>query len=295
MYYMSIEIFDQAAEQLLDQNAEIICLEKGFQFTEGPVWDRAHHRLFFSDIPANTMYTYSASDGVQPYRKPSNFSNGLTIDRDGRLLACEHRTRRVTRTDAQGHVEVLATHYQGKRLNSPNDLIVASDDAVIFTDPHYGLEEGLGGPAEQEQPHRGVYRLIPGQDPVLLTDILDAPNGLALSPDERILYVDDSIHQHIRAFRVHNDWTLSGGDVLVELKPRDGQEGNPDGMKLDADGHIFCTGPDGVWVLNANGAILAHVHMPEVTANLNWGDDDARTLYLTASTGLYKLRTLTHG
>ena len=292
---MSIEIFDRAAEQLLDPNAEVCCLAKGFQFTEGPVWDRSNHCLIFSDIPADTMFTYTAADGVRVFRQPSHFSNGLTIDHEGRLLACEHRTRRVTRTDPQGTIEVLATHYQGKCLNSPNDIIVTHDGAIIFTDPHYGLEEGLGGPAEQEQPHRGVYRLIPGQEPVLLTDLLDAPNGLALSPDESILYVDDSIHQHIRVFRVNSDWTLSGGDVLVELKPKEGQEGNPDGLKLDADGHIFCTGPNGIWVLNPDGAVLARINMPEVTANLNWGDDDAQTLYITASTGLYKLRMLTHG
>ncbi len=292
---MSIEIFDKAADRLLDRNAEVVCLAHDFQFTEGPVWDRAHHWLYFSDIPANTMYVYVPGEGVRVHRRPSNFSNGLTIDREGRLLACEHRTRRVTRTDPQGNVEVLATHYRGKRLNSPNDLIVASDGTVIFTDPHYGLEEGLGGPGQQEQPHRGVYRLVPGQEPVLLADTFDAPNGLALSPDERILYVDDSIHQHIRAFRVREGWTLSGGEVLVELKAQDGQTGNPDGMKLDADGHIFSTGPDGIWVVHPDGAVLAHIPMPEVTANLNWGDDDARTLYLTASTGLYKLRTLTHG
>lgn len=291
---MSIEIFEKAAEHLLDRNAEIVRLADGFQFTEGPAWDPVNQRLFFSDIPGNTMYTYNTVDGVQVYRKPSNYSNGLTIDNQGCLFACEHRTRCITRTDTDGNVEVLATHYQGKRLNSPNDLILTRSCAIIFTDPHYGLTEGLGGPAEQEQLHRGVYRLIPGQEPALLISDFDAPNGLALNPDESILYVDDSIHQHIRAFRVAPDWTLSGGEVLAELK-EDGQAGVPDGLKVDISGNIFCTGPDGIWVLDTEGTLLARIHMPEVAANLNWGDEDRGTLYITASTGLYKLRTLTHG
>lgn len=293
---MTVQTYESHSAHLIEPGAELVKLATGFKFTEGPVWDSSHQRLIFSDIPANTMYSYSTSAGVLVHRQPSHFSNGLCLDANGQLLACEHQTRRVTRETATGEIQVLATHYRGKRLNSPNDLIVAQDGSVIFTDPHYGLLDGLGGPAEQEQPHRGVYRLLPGaSEPVLLVDDFDAPNGLAFSPDESILYIDDSIHQHIRAFRVTEDGMLSGGSVLAELKSEDDEAGAPDGMKIDVSGHIFCTGPGGVWVLNPDGVLIARIAVPEVAANLNWGDADCRSLYITASTSIYKLRCQTSG
>jgi gluconolactonase len=218
----------------------------------------------------------------------------MTIDPQGCLLACEHQARRVSREGPAGY-EVLASHYRGKRLNSPNDVIVARDGSIIFSDPHYGLMEGLGGPGEQEQPCRGVYRLAPGAtEPTLLVDDFITPNGLALTKDERTLYVDDTLASHLRAFDVGADWTLSNGRVVLEF-PRDEDPGVPDGLKLDVDDNVFCTGPYGVWVISPRGAVLGRIHMPEVTANLNWGEADRGTLYLTASTGVYRLRTLTHG
>jgi gluconolactonase len=166
---------------------------------------------------------------------------------------------------------------------------------MIFTDPHYGLLEGLGGPGEQELGFRGVYHIPAGQnEPILLVDDFVTPNGLALSPDESKLYVDDTIGGHIRAFDVTDGWGLSGGDVLVELR-RDDEEGVPDGMKVDAEGNIYCTGPGGIWICAPDGTVLGRVRMPEVTANLCWGDDDQHTLYITASTGLYRLRCLARG
>jgi gluconolactonase len=291
---MTIEAFEKEFTALIDPAARAERLATGFRFTEGPVWDRAKRCLYFSDIPADTIYRYTDAGGAVVYRKPSHHSNGLTIDGQGRLLACEHQARRVTREGASG-IETLAERYQGKRLNSPNDIIVARDGSLIFTDPHYGLMSNLGGPAKQELPFRGVYRLIPGAaEPTLLADDFEAPNGLALSADQRTLYVDDSERCHIRVFRVEDGWSLSGGRVCMEL-PRGPDGGVPDGMKLDERDNLYSTGPGGVWVISPAAIVLGRIHMPEVTANLNWGDDDGRALYMTASTGLYRLRCLARG
>ena len=291
---MTIEVFENKFKTLVDPAADITLLQGGFQFTEGPAWDIRNQWLVFSDIPANTKYRYSRAAGVEVYRQPSHFSNGHTIDREGRLVACEHQTRRVTREGKDG-VEVLASTYQGKRLNSPNDVIVASDGAIIFSDPHYGLMDGLGGPGEQEQPCRGVYRLPPGaSEPTLLADDFTTPNGLALSKDERTLYVDDTLCSHLRVFEVAEDWTLKNGRMFFEF-PQNVDPGVPDGMRLDVEGNIFCTGPFGVLVFSPAGVVLGRINMPEVTANLTWAEADRRTLFMTASNGLYQLRTLVAG
>jgi gluconolactonase len=289
-----IDIFEPQMKALVYPSAELQRIGNGFQFTEGPIWDRKRQCLYFSDIPADTLYRYTPNQGISIQRKPSQHSNGMTIDAEGRLLVCEHQSRQVTREDAQG-IRAIATHYQGKRLNSPNDVIVASDGAVIFSDPHYGLMEGLGGPAAQELPFRGVYRLAPGTSELqLLVDDFSAPNGLALSPDERTLYIDDTINMHLRAFDVSEQWTLKNGRVLFEF-PRDVDPGVPDGLKLDEHGNIYCTGPYGVWVIAPSGQALGCIHVPEVTANLNWGEADGHTLFLAASTSVFQLRTLARG
>ena len=290
---MIIEKFDAALDELISAEAELEQLATGFQFTEGPVWDKGKQCLYFSDIPANTMYRYSQQSGAQVYREPSNFSNGLTLDRDNFLLACEHHTRRVTRSTEDG-IEVVADSYQGKRFNSPNDVIVARDGSILFTDPAYGLQDGLGGPAQAELSFKGVYRLQYGStEPVLLVDDFDAPNGLALSLDEKRLYIGDSVQNHIRVFELKDDWTLSGGEVFANTHAA--EAGDTDGMKLDQHGNLFCTGAGGIWIFSPEGKKLGRIVMPEVTANLNWGDEDSKTLYITASTSLYRLRCLTRG
>lgn len=289
---MSLEAFESDARRLIDSGAEPERIADGFQFTEGPVWSFRQQHLTFVDLSGDAMYRWTEASGTQVLRKPSEHANGLAYDRAGALVSCEHRTRRITR-ETPGGLETVVERYRGKRLNAPNDLVIAEDGTIIFTDPHYGLSEGYGGPGEQELPFRGVYRLAAGaSEPELIADDFEGPNGLALTPAEDRLVVVDSERNHLRAFRIESGWRFSGGDVLVEL-PEQGDV--PDGMKLDEAGNILTTGPAGLWLCNPGGAILGHLPMPEVTANLAWGDDDARTLYLTASTAVYRLRCLTTG
>lgn len=289
---MTVEVFETELKDLVDPASELEHLANGFGWTEGPVWDFANGVLYFSDISGNAMYRYRNGE-VEVYREPSQFANGLTFDHEGRLVSCEHQTRRITR-EVEGELEVMVESYQGKRLNAPNDVIVAEDGSAIFTDPHYGLMEGYGGPAQQELDIRGVYRLPPGaREPELLVDDFEGPNGLVLAPDEQVLYVDDSERAHIRSFQVSQDWKLSGGEVLVELG--DDGEGVPDGLKLDTEGNIYCTGSGGIWVCSARGEVLGRIRTPEIAANLAWGDEDARTMYITAATGLYRIRSRSTG
>jgi gluconolactonase len=288
-----MELFDKAVRELVDPAREPEKIADGFDFTEGPVWNFSEQHLTFVDLAGNAMYRWDAQRGVQTYRDPSGFANGLTYDREGRLLSCEHRARRITRETPDG-LETLVDSYQGKKLNAPNDLVVAHDGSIIFTDPHYGLTEGYGGPAEQELPFKGVYRVAPGaEEPDLLVDDFDGPNGLALWLDEETLLVADSEHNHIRRFAVGEGWKLSGGEVLVEI-PAEG-EGVTDGLKLDRQGNIFSTGPGGMWISSPEGDILGFLKMRDVAANLAWGGADARTLFITASTAVYRLTCETRG
>lgn len=288
-----LERYDASVSDLLPSPPELEQIGDGFVFTEGPVWDFRTGDLVFSDIPGNAMYRYVPGEGIDVFRDPSDFSNGTTRDLEGRLVVCEHRTRRVVR-ERDGAFEVLADAFEGHPLNAPNDVVLAPDGSLVFTDPHYGLGEGLGGPAEQVLGHRGVYRIPPDGRPIeLLIDDFDGPNGLAFDPSGQRLYVDDTEHAHIRVFDVGPDWKVSGGDVLVTLEG-DG-EGVLDGLKIDQDGRIWSTGPGGVWIVTPAGHILGRVRIPEVAANLAWGDGDARTLYITASDKLYRLRTEVEG
>ncbi len=286
---MPIEVYEAELGELIDLAAEPELLATGFQFTEGPVWLPSRKAVLFSDIPADTKYRWSAEGGVVVHRTPSHFSNGHTLDADERIIACEHQSRHVTR-EGPGGVEIIAEYYRGKRLNSPNDVIVAPDGSIIFTDPTYGLKKSEeGGPHDAELDFRGVYRIPPGGGELeLLVDDFTQPNGLALSLDRRRLYIGDSGAVHIRAFDVADDWRLTGGEVLLDMQR--GEPGATDGLKVDARGNIWSTGQGGVWVIAPSGAVLGRVLFPEVTANCNWGDDDRRTLYVTASHGLYRLR-----
>lgn len=281
---MPIVELDAGLSALLETDGAVR-VATGYQFTEGPIWHRDGY-LLFSDIPANRIMRWTEADGATVYREPSGQSNGLTFDRQGRLLAAEHAGRRVSRTLADGTVESVAERFRGRRLHSPNDLVEHSSGAIYFTDPPYG-----GNPAELDQ--FGVYRVEPGGEVTLLAGDFQRPNGLAFSPDESTLYVDDTARHHIRAFTVGDDDTLRGGRVFAEM---DGtRNGAADGMKLDAGGRVYCTGPGGCYVYEPDGRLLGLLVLPEVPANCAWGDDDRQSLYLTARTSVYRVRLKVKG
>jgi sugar lactone lactonase YvrE len=260
--------------------------------------------LLFSDIPNNRIVRWRRlPEGPELTTFATGMSNGLTLDRQRRLLAAEHYGRRVTRVADDGSRTVLAEHFQGKRLNSPNDIVVRSDGSIYFTDPPYGVQPSTPGvprPAGwwtrpipgKEQTCHGVYRIAPDGSLHLVADDFALPNGLAFSPDESRLYIDDSAHKHIRAFDVRPDGTLTGGRVLLDMASDD--PGVPDGLKVDERGNVFCTGPGGVWVCRPDGMLLGRIVLPELPANLAWGEDGS-VLFATARTSVYRLPTRTRG
>jgi gluconolactonase len=275
-------------DQILTSESHLEKIAGGFKFTEGPLWNREEGALFFSDIPANRIYRWTSETGAQVFRDPSGNSNGLTRDLQGRLVACEHGNRRVSCTAPGGEPVTLADRYQGKRLNSPNDAVVRSDGCLFFTDPPYGLTNEFGVLDTQEIPFLGVYRLDPNGTLALLDDTFIRPNGLAFSPDERLLYIDDTQQMHIRVFEVNSAGGLSNGRIFAEMTPD--RPGVPDGMKVDVAGNIYCTGPGGVLIFDPDGIQIGRIETPEVAANVAFGEDDWRTLFITASTSIYRVR-----
>jgi gluconolactonase len=269
-------------------------LGTGFLFTEGPVWHPVGKFLIFSDMPGDHMRRWSAREGVTTYRKPSNMANGNAYDRQGRLLTCEHATSRVVRTEPDGRLTVLASHYQGKELNSPNDIVCRRDGSIYFTDPPYGRVKFYGVERPQELPFQGVYRVGPDPEhPELLVDDFDRPNGLCFALDEQRLFINDTARKHIRVFDVTPTGGLRGGRVWAET--RGDKPGAPDGMKIDARGNVYCCGPGGIHVFSPDGSLMEVIEVPEYTANFCWGDDDYRSLFITASTSLYRIRTAVPG
>ena len=281
----SLEAKSSKFNRLFPPRVRLKKIATGFQFTEGPIWFSETQSLLFSDIPANRVLQLSANGKVRIFRQPSGNSNGLTRDHKGRLIACEHSNRRITRTENDGSLTVLTDSFQRKRLNSPNDVVVKRDGSLYFTDPPYGIQ-----PNQQEQSIQGVYRLSPDDKELkVIADDFDRPNGLAFSPDEKKLYVaDSSSRRHLRVFDVQLDGTLGNGRLFHDMNIE--AEGVPDGMKVDEYGHIFCTGPRGIWVLDSTGRHLGTILTPEQPANCAWGDQDFRSLYITARTSVYKIR-----
>lgn len=276
---------------LFPRSAELVQAATGFIFTEGPAWDAVDGSLVFSDIKGNTIYRLKETGEISVVRRPSGMSNGLAFDGGHRLIACEHAGRRLSLFSLHnpiGPIVPLAETYQGKRLNSPNDVVVASDRSIYFTDPIYGLVKELQAPEARELPFQGVYRLSLSGELTLLVDDFAGPNGLAFSPDERRLYVNDTERQHIRVFDVNERGLLENGRLFAELDVSRG-EGVADGLKVDAEGRVYCVGPAGVWVFEQDGSVIGLLEVPEITSNLTWGGKDGRTLYITATSSVYRI------
>jgi gluconolactonase len=304
---------DPALDTLISSKAQIEKVADGFGFVEGPVWVHSAGPAFliFSDIPANVIDKWNPQDSkVSVFLEKSGFagadpgdagyqlnnghavlalygSNGITLDKQGRVTYCQHGDRAVMRLEKDGKRTILADRYEGKRLNSPNDLVYKSDGALYFSDPPYGLRK-LADDPKKELPFSGVYRWANGKLTLVNKDF-GAPNGLAFSPDEKYLYIDDSASKTYWRFDVQPDGSLTNKKLLIDMSSSK-EAGVPDGMKIDRNGNIYGAGPGGVWVLTPEGKHLGTIRPPENPANLAWGDADAKTLYFTAVTGLYRLK-----
>lgn len=288
---------DAAFNTLIDPQERVHQLATGFQFTEGPLWHPQENYLLFSDMPGDVRRKWSPAGGVEEAMRPSNKGNGLTFDKNLDLLVCEHSTSSVARFTPDGSRQVIASHFEGQELNSPNDLCVRSDGAIYFTDPWYGRMDGFGLERPRQLGWQGVFRIAPGStstEPDLVVDRyqFSMPNGICFSPDESLLYVNDTEQANIRVFDVHEDGSLSGSRLFATGISSGLESGVPDGMKCDSHGNIWVTGPGGVWVFNPDGKHLGVVRVPELSANLHWGGEDMRTLYICASTSVYSVRTL---
>lgn len=286
------EVLDKSFASFVLGNAPVKQIATGFDWVEGPVWFGDANCLLFSDIPNNRIMRWIPGVGTSVYREPSNYANGHTRDRQGRLISCEHGARRVTRTAADGSITIIADSFEGKRLNSPNDVVVKSDGTIWFSDPHYGIKTNYEGfKSEQELPCQ-VYRVDPEQGTidVVLTDFA-GPNGLAFSPDEDKLYVadtgaifDESAKRHIRVFDVDANNQLSGGDVFHTIG-----EGFADGFRLDSEGNLWSSAADGVHCINPAGELIGKVLVPELVSNVCFGGRSKHQLFITASTSVYMI------
>lgn len=307
---------DPAIDTLIPTDVKIEKVVEGFRFVEGPVWDKRTNTLVFSDIPGNKIHKWDpATDQVSVVLDPSGFtgadasgvgrevneggevfynigSNGVTVDAEGRLVFNAMGDRQVVRLEADGKRSVLASEYEGKRLNSGNDLVYRRDGALYFTDPPSGLR-GSDEDPDKQMDYNGVFLLKDGKLHLLTKDIFH-PNGIAFSHDEKILYVNDNRTRQITAFTVQADGTIHSPRIFVDMT-NDSAEGNPDGMKVDLVGNMFAAGAGGVWVVNPQGKLLGKIVLPERASNMAFGDADGKTLYITARTSIYRIRLLQAG
>jgi gluconolactonase len=304
---VSINSFDPRFDQLVPTDATLERIAQGFTWVEGPVWNKQGGYLLFSDVPSNAVYKWQPGENVSLFLKNSGFSgttpfagkepgsNGLALDADGRLVLCRHGDREIGRLEEDGRITSLADRYDGHRLNSPNDLVFKSDGSLYFTDPPFGLPGIFDDP--RKAPVQGVYRI--GKDGIvsLLIEDIKAPNGIAFSPDERVLYVSDvdSNRAAWLAYDVRPDGTVANGRVLFDARRwrRDPFFG-PDGFKVDGHGNIFGARPGGVSVIAADGTLLGTIETGQPTSNVAWGED-GRTLFITGGTSVYRLRVTTQG
>jgi gluconolactonase len=272
-------------------------LATGFTSTEGPIWHPSGQYLLFSDMPEDVRRRWDARSGVQVVMGPANKCNGMTLTRDLALLVCEHSTSSLVIEHPSGERGVLASHWEGRELNAPNDVVTGLDGSVYFSDPVYGRMPVDGIERDQELDFQGVYRISPDGQLQLLADDFDQPNGLCFSPGYDRLYVNDTPRGHIRVFDLAADGTLAGGAVFRDgigtgrVGPTGVPEGGvADGMKCDEHGNVYCTGPDGIWVFEPDGSRIGVIEVPEIVSNLNWGDADWKSLYLAATTSIYRIR-----
>ena len=312
---LKLEKFSPALDPLISPGAKLEKLATGFKWTEGPIWIASGY-LLFAEIPSNSIRKWSPGSGASIFLQPSGFegpgdyggpepgSNGMTLDPQGRLTVAGHARRSVWRLesmDPHGQITVLADSYQGKRLNSPNDLVYKKDGALYFTDPPYGFRTQSDSDPEKQLKMNGVYRLPnaagirPGAQPdnsqlQLLISDLPRPNGIAFSPDEKTLYVNNSEPKKIwMRYDVHPDGSVEKGKLFFDATS-DARTGAPDGMKVDINGNLYSTGPGGIWIFSPQGKHLGTIDMPEKAGNLAWGDADWKSLYITASSSLYRIR-----
>ena len=297
---------DPRLDQIVPVDAALEKIADGFIWAEGPVWNRSGHYLLFSDVPNDRIVKWKAGEGTSVFLQPSGYSgtdpftgrepgsNGLTYDKEGRLVFCQHGDRRISRIEKDGSRTTLIDNYQGKRLNSPNDLIYKSNGDLYFTDPPYGLPKTFDDP-KKELPFQGVYRLARDGKLTLLTNELKAPNGIAFSPDEKKLYVSDSVRKVWFVFDVKKDGTLSAGRILFDATEMSRTlPGVPDGLKVDTFGNLFATAPGGVFIFSPDGTLLGRFDLGTPTGNCAWGEDGS-TLFITSNTLLYRIRLKTRG
>jgi gluconolactonase len=292
---VALDVRSAGLLELVAEDAELEQIGTGFTFTEGPLWHPVGQYLLFSDMPGDVRRRWSESDGVTEVMRPSNKCNGMTYDGDLNRLVCEHVTSSLVRERPDGTRETVASHFRGKELNSPNDVIVHSSGAIYFSDPWYGRMPVFGVERERDLGFQGVYRVAPGGgDPELVVaeDEFDQPNGLCFTPDESRLYINDTPRAHIKLFDVQADGSLANGRMFFEgIGSGVIEEGIPDGMKCDERGNIWVTGPGGIWVISPEGEHLGVLSVPENTGNLSWGGPDWKTLFIPSSTSVYSVQT----
>lgn len=285
-----LTVRDEKIRSIVPSNAEIERLSTGFMFTEGPVWAPDGY-LLFTDIPANKIYKLTSHGNLSTYMEPTGNANGLMFDPAGYLIMCQHTERQIAMDNRKGGYSTVCNMYDGKRLNSPNDLAIRSDGVIYFTDPPYGLREGMNDPSK-ELPYQGVFMCKDGSV-TLLDSTLSVPNGIILSPDEKYLYVADSRRdtneKRWLRYKVNKDGTVKGRKLFADASDID-EPGGPDGMTVDVHGNLYVTGPGGVLVYDPSGKHLGTIQFPEVPSNCCLGGTDGNTLYVTARTSVYMIR-----
>ena len=290
---MTVVVKSDELRELVDPEGEVERLGTGFTFTEGPIWNSEGEFLLFSDMPGDVRRRWSADRGVEEVMNPSNKGNGMVYDAQGRLLVCEHSTSSLVREHPDGTREAIATHFRGKELNSPNDVITRSDGIIYFSDPWYGRMPVFGIERERELGFQGVYRLADDELQLIVSeDEFEMPNGLCFSPDESLMYINDTPNALIRVYDVNDDGTITNGRLFLDnIGSGVIEEGIPDGMKCDERGNVWVTGPQGVWVISPDGEHLGVIEVPENVGNLAWGGPDWKTLFIPSSTSLYRIET----